>query len=619
MSRRFIITLHDLFMVGIAWGLAFLIRYNFSMPPEAVASLLAGLPVVVVAQGIILRITGLYRGLWRFASIPDIWNITRAVVLGSLVAGLALFLFNRLQAVPRSTFILYPLFLTFLLSAPRLIYRMWKEHGLRLHNVAGRKRALILGAGASGEMLVRDMFRDTGYLPIGFLDDNPRLRRGKVRGIPILGTIDALARVAEDIAPEVLIIAMPSANNDQMRRVVDICERSGIPFRTLPRMQDLVSGRASLSELRNVAIEDLLGREPVSLDWQSISQGVAGKTVLVTGGGGSIGSELCRQIARLGPSSLVVLEHSEFNLYNIEMELCSKYPQLKLHACLGNVCDEATANHVMAAHRPDVVFHAAAYKHVPILEGQAREAVLNNVFGTRNMAAAAGHYGCGTFVLISTDKAVNPTNVMGASKRIAELYCQAMNARSQTRFITVRFGNVMGSAGSVIPLFQKQIDAGGPVTVTHEAVSRYFMTIPEACLLIMQSGVMGQGGEIFVLNMGEPVRIRYLAEQMIRLSGKSPDEDIKIVYTGLRPGEKLHEELFYDEERLTDTGHAKIMLARPRDMDWTQLNRSIDALYEACLLYDEAQIAKLIKDVVPELHQSQVAPGNVIQFKQAQA
>ena len=332
MSRRFIIALHDLCMVAIAWGLAYLIRYNFAMPHDAVVSLLAGLPVVVIAQGIILRITGLYRGLWRFASIPDFWNITRAVVLGSLVAGVSLFLLNRLHGVPRSTLILYPLLLTFLLSAPRLVYRMWKEHGLRLYDVGGRKRALILGAGASGEMLARDMLRDTGYLPVGFLDDNPRLRRGKVRGISILGTIDALPSVAEDFAPEVLIIAMPSANNDQMRRVVEICDRSGIPFRTLPRMQDLVSGRASLSELRNVAIEDLLGREPVALDWQSISQGLAGKTVLVTGGGGSIGSELCRQIARLGPASLVLLEHSEFNLYNIEMELRSKHPQLKLNA-----------------------------------------------------------------------------------------------------------------------------------------------------------------------------------------------------------------------------------------------------------------------------------------------
>ena len=407
MSRRFIIALHDLCMVAIAWGLAYLIRYNFAMPPDAVVSLLAGLPVVVIAQGIILRITGLYRGLWRFASIPDFWNITRAVVLGSLVAGVSLFLLNRLHGVPRSTLILYPLLLTFLLSAPRLVYRMWKEHGLRLYDVGGRKRALILGAGASGEMLARDMLRDTGYLPVGFLDDNPRLRRGKVRGISILGTIDALPSVAEDFAPEVLIIAMPSANNDQMRRVVEICDRSGIPFRTLPRMQDLVSGRASLSELRNVAIEDLLGREPVALDWQSISQGLAGKTVLVTGGGGSIGSELCRQIARLGPASLVLLEHSEFNLYNIEMELRSKHPQLKLNACLGNVCDEVSVDHVMSVYHPRWSFTPPPTSTCRYSRGRPARRCSTTYSAPATWRGARTH-GCGTFVLISTDKAVKP-------------------------------------------------------------------------------------------------------------------------------------------------------------------------------------------------------------------
>ena len=618
MNRRIFIALHDLLMVVVAWSLAYLTRYNFSISADAFSSLLSSLPIVVVAQGLGLRMTGLYRGLWRFASIPDFWNITKAVIFGSLISGLVLFLFNRLEGVPRSTLILYPLFLTFLLSAPRLIYRMWKEHGLRLHNVEDRKRALILGAGAGGEMLARDMLRDDGYLPVGFLDDNLRLKRAKIRGIPVLGVINSLPQAIKAVSPDVLIIAMPSATTAQMQRIVEICEGSGLPFRTLPRIQDIVSGRSSINELREVAIEDLLGREPVSLDWQRVSQGLAGKRVLITGGGGSIGSELCRQIARMGPSKLVLLEQSEFNLYNIEMELQQAYPQLKLYACLGSVCDEATVNHVLAVHRPEVIFHAAAYKHVPILEGQAREAVSNNVFGTRTMAMAADRHGCGTFVLISTDKAVNPANVMGASKRIAELYCQAMNGRSNTSFITVRFGNVLGSAGSVIPLFQKQIDAGGPVTVTHPEVTRYFMTIPEACLLIMQSCVLGQGGEIFVLDMGESVKICYLAEQMIRLSGKVPQEDIEIVYSGLRPGEKLFEELFYDEEHLTKTEHAKILLAHPHAVEWLQLNQSINALYNACQLYDETQIEKLIKTIVPELHQAQIASDNIVPFKQAQ-
>jgi len=619
MTRRFIITLHDLFMVGIAWCLAYLIRYNFAMPDAAVAALLASLPVVVVAQGVVLRITGLYRGLWRFASVPDFWNIIRAVAGGSLVAGLALFLVNRLEGVPRSALVLYPVFLTLLLSVPRLSYRMWKEHGLNVINMSGRRRALILGAGASGEMLARDMLRDDGYLPVGFLDDNRKLRRAKVRGIPVLGTIQDLPQVIRDIAPDVVIIAMPSVTNAQMQRVVEVCEGCGLPFRTLPRMQDLVSGRSGIKELREVAIEDLLGREPVSLDWQGISQGIAGKVVLVSGGGGSIGGELCRQIGRFGPSALVLLEQCEFNLYNIEMELRRLYPQLKLHPCLGNVCDEATVEHVLGRHRPQIIFHAAAYKHVPILEGQAREAVINNVMGTKTIATAADRHGCGTFVLISTDKAVNPTNVMGASKRIAELYCRTINERSATRYITVRFGNVLGSAGSVIPLFQKQIDGGGPVTVTHPEVTRYFMTIPEACQLIMQSAALGEGGEIFVLDMGEPVKIGYLAEQMIRLSGKVPHEDIEIVYTGLRPGEKLYEELFYEEERLSNTEHAKILLARHRDIEWEQLKQSVHALEEACHLYDEGRIATLIKTIVPELHETATAPDNVIRFKQVNA
>ncbi len=618
-NRRLAIAVHDLSMVLLAWSAAYLVRHSFSFQAFEGAAFMQILAVVVAAQGLVLWWTGLYRGLWRFASVPDLWNILRAAVIGGLAVSLALFLFNRLDGVPRTTLALYPLFLVFLLGAPRLIYRVWKDRSLNLSVAPECKRVLILGAGRAGEMLARDMRRDNECVPVGFLDDNPQLKGAKVHGIPVFGALDQVARVVDDVGVDVVVIAVPSANSVQVRRVVELCEQAGVVFRILPRMQDLVSGMVSVRDLREVAIDDLLGREPVSLDWRSISDGLAGKTVLISGAGGSIGSELCRQIARMGPASLVLFERGEFNLYSIEMELRREYPDLVLHACLGDVCDKVAVEYVLSKHRPEMIFHAAAYKHVPMLQSQAREGVRNNVLGTKTLALAADKYGCANFVMISTDKAVNPTNVMGASKRVAEIFCQMLDRRSSTRFITVRFGNVLGSAGSVVPLFQKQIAAGGPVTVTHAEITRYFMTIPEACQLIMQAGVMGQGGEIFVLNMGEPVKIGYLAEQMIRLSGKIPGEDVQIVYTGLRPGEKLYEELFYEQEGLTETGYDKIMLAQSREVDWGYLNETVDAMERASKDYDEAQFTPLLKLLVPEMGESPalpvVPPSNVVVLK----
>ncbi|MBI2779459.1 MAG: polysaccharide biosynthesis protein [Gammaproteobacteria bacterium] len=618
-NRRLAIAVHDLCMVLLAWSSAYLVRHSFSFQAVEGAAFMQMLVVVAAAQGLVLWWTGLYRGLWRFASVPDLWNILRAAVIGGLAVSLALFLFNRLDGVPRTTLALYPLFLVFLLGAPRLIYRVWKDRSLNLSSAPECKRVLILGAGRAGEMLARDMRRDNECVPVGFLDDNPQLKGAKVHGMPVLGTLDQVARVVDEMGVDVVVIAIPSANNAQVRRVVELCEQASVVFRILPRMQDLVSGMVSVRDLREVAIDDLLGREPVSLDWQSISNGLAGKTVLISGAGGSIGSELCRQIARLGPASLVLFERGEFNLYSIEMELRRTYPDLVLHACLGDVCDKVAVEYVVSKYCPEMIFHAAAYKHVPMLQSQAREGVRNNVLGTKTLALAADKYGCANFVMISTDKAVNPTNVMGASKRVAEIFCQMLDRRSSTRFITVRFGNVLGSAGSVVPLFQKQIAAGGPVTVTHPEITRYFMTIPEACQLIMQAGVIGQGGEIFVLDMGEPVKIGYLAEQMIRLSGKIPGEDVQIVYTGLRPGEKLYEELFYAQEGLTETGHDKIMLAQSRDVDWYYLNETVDAMEQASKDYDEAQFVPLLKLLVPEMGESPalpvVPPSNVVVLK----
>jgi FlaA1/EpsC-like NDP-sugar epimerase len=393
---------------------------------------------------------------------------------------------------------------------------------------------------------------------------------------------------------------MPSATGEEMRKLVQYCDEAGVPFQTVPSVDALVTGKVAINVLRDVSIEDILGRDPVSLDWDEIHHRLSEKTILVTGAGGSIGSELCRQVAALKPTNLVLLENSEFNLYALEMELRKRFPELKLTHCLGDVRDLVRVNQVFSSYRPDVVFHAAAYKHVPMLEDQVREAVKNNVLGTRTVALAADQYGASAFVLISTDKAVNPANVMGATKRIAEIFCQNLDTRSQTKFITVRFGNVLDSAGSVVPLFRRQIREGGPLTVTHADIERYFMTIPEAAQLILQASVLGRGGEIFVLDMGSPVPIKFLAEQMIRLSGKVPYQDIDIVITGLRPGEKLYEELFHDMERLERTAHAKIMLAHHRKVDWEVLSRAFDELQVCCEKPDTGRLLDLLTGLVPE-------------------
>jgi FlaA1/EpsC-like NDP-sugar epimerase len=396
-----------------------------------------------------------------------------------------------------------------------------------------------------------------------------------------------------------------------MRRIVEICEKSGVEFRTLPTLNDLGNKATRIDDMKRVVIDDLLGRDPISLEWDSIRVGLTGKRVMVTGGGGSIGSELCRQIARLNPVELIVVDNSEFALYRIDHELRSDFRDLIFHSILGDICDSATVEKVIGEFKPDMLFHAAAYKHLPILQTQVREAFRNNVIGTMRLAEAAERHGVGTFVLISTDKAVNPANIMGATKRVAEMFCQNMNSHSKTRYITVRFGNVLNSNGSVVPLFKEQIAKGGPVTVTHPEISRYFMTISEASQLIMQAAVLGGGGEIYVLDMGEPVKITYLAEQLIRLSGKVPGKDIQIVYTGLRPGEKLFEELFHELEPYEQTQHEKIFLAHPRQADWDNLGSALRDGEIAVKRYDTVRLKEILLLLVPELANTSIGdkPG----------
>jgi FlaA1/EpsC-like NDP-sugar epimerase len=604
---------HDMLMVPVAWFGALWLRFNFEAIPQAFLQMAtAWLPLVMGLQLAAFVYFGLYRGHWRFASMPDLVRIIKAVAVGGIAAMAIIFMFTRLEAMPRSLIPLYMLLLIFLLGGPRFLYRWFKER--KLYMGTG-KRVLIVGAGRGGEMLVRDMLRDPDSLqPVAFVDDDPRKRGIDIHGVRVAGSCALIPALVDELDIDMIIIAMPSASSRQIRYVVELCESAHVAFRMLPKMADLIAGRVSTGALREVSIEDLLGRDPVSLDLPAIRAGLAGKCILISGGGGSIGSELCRQVARLAPARLVVLDHSEFNLYKIDFELNRHFPSIEIVSILGDVTDATTVEHVFDQHRPAVVLHAAAYKHVPLLEPQVREAIHNNVVGTKTIADAASRFGCEIFVMVSTDKAVNPANIMGASKRIAEIYCQNLSQHSSTRYITVRFGNVLGSAGSVVPLFMEQIQQGGPVTVTHPEITRYFMTIPEASQLILQAGVMGKGGEIYVLDMGQPVKIIYLAEQMIRLSGLEPGKDIEIKFTGLRPGEKLYEELFHEKEALVSTAHSKILLAKHRGWDWDNLQNLLGSIGTACQSYDEDTIRELIHRFVPELTPpvSEAKASNVI-------
>jgi FlaA1/EpsC-like NDP-sugar epimerase len=606
--------IHDLITVPVAWLLAYWLRFNLGeIPDPYLERALIALPLVMLLQGGVFWLFGLYRGVWRFASLPDLMRIAKAVLAGTALVFFVLFVFNRMEGVPRSVPVLYLVLQTILLAGPRLIYRWIKDHRLALRE---GQRVLIVGAGRAGEMLARDMLRDPQlpYHPVAFVDDKLRRRGGEVHGIQVRGSTNEIPELAESLSVDLIMLAIPSASAREMQRLVDLCEQAGKPFRTVPQLQNLMEGQVSISQVRPVSIEDLLGRNPVQLDWDGIRRALAERVVLVTGGGGSIGSELCRQIARSRPRRLLIADNSEYNLYRIDMELHAAHPQVDIECRLLDVTDATAVRGLFERERPQVVFHAAAYKHVPLLEHQVRAAIRNNVLGTEMVARAADEWSCEEMVLISTDKAVNPTNIMGATKRVAEILCQALGRQSETRFETVRFGNVLGSAGSVVPLFQAQIERGGPVTVTHPEIERYFMTIPEACQLIMQAAAIGRGGEIFVLDMGEPVQISYLAEQMIRLSGKLPGEDIDIEYVGLRPGEKLFEELFYESEDLAGTDHPKIRVARRgAELAPGLLETQIEALRAGVLACDEDAMREALRVLLPEWQDGPAAdppPGN---------
>jgi FlaA1/EpsC-like NDP-sugar epimerase len=597
--RSILALLHDVSAVAVAWLAAYWLRFNLDIPANYLEQAVTMLPWILPVNLTIFWLTGLYRGIWRYSSLHDLQRILLSVAAAALfvIAGIYI---SQKTPVPRSVLILYPMLLVGFMGGSRLLYRVWKERSLYGGMRGTQKPVLVIGAGDAAADLLRELARSVDWHVVGLLDDSRTKRGLQINGVRVLGEIDQVGSIARSLEVSNAIVAMPGATAANRRRAMELAAAAGLTVLTVPAFSDLLSGKFAISQVRAVELEDLLGRDRIELDEAGLHRLLAGKSILVTGAGGSIGSELCRQIVRFGPRRLVFVEQSELALYSIEQEFAGQ----PVTCVMGDVKDAARMDAVFAEYRPDVVFHAAAYKHVPLMErANAWEAVKNNVQGTLNVARAALACGSGEFVLISTDKAVNPTNVMGASKRLAEMACQAVQAQAAaTRFVMVRFGNVLGSSGSVIPRFREQIAKGGPVTVTHPDIIRYFMLIPEAAQLVLQAGLMAareaEGGRVFVLDMGEPVKIVDLARDMIRLSGFA-DEEIKIEFTGLRPGEKLYEELLADGESTLPTPHPKLRIARPSaapDREWlAELELWLTAPWR-----DEADVKEGLGRWVPE-------------------
>lgn len=598
--RTIILMAVDAGMVMLASFFGLFIRFDLSLekiPLEYVRTVLSYLPFYIAATLAVFFLFRMYATMWSVAGIREVIRILGACGLASLiqVAGMVLLQHH----IPRSYYFLSFATLYVGVVLVRLSYRICGviRPGL---SVRGGKRILIAGAGSSGAVILKEL--TTSRLAEGhvvcFVDDD-RNKVGKyLNGVPIAGTREDIPGLAEKYQVDEIYIAMPAASARQRKEIIEICRKTGCGVKTLPGIYQLLNGEVSVARLREVEIEDLLGREPIRVDLDEIMGYVSGRVVLVTGGGGSIGSELCRQVAAHGARQLIIFDVYENNAYDIQLELREKYPGLNLVVLIGSVRNTHRMESVFEKYRPDIVYHAAAHKHVPLMEDSPCEAIKNNVFGTYKTAKAADRYGVQKFVLISTDKAVNPTNIMGASKRMCEMVVQMMDARSKTDFVAVRFGNVLGSNGSVIPLFKRQIEQGGPVTVTHPDIIRYFMTIPEAVSLVLQAGAYAKGGEIFVLDMGEPVKILDLAENLIRLSGYKPGEDIKIEFTGLRPGEKLYEELLMDEEGLQETPNRLIHIGRPIKFDTEEFEEQLADLY-VDVNQDPGNIRELVKKIIP--------------------
>jgi FlaA1/EpsC-like NDP-sugar epimerase len=586
--RRLMVFSGDVVLIATAFTLSFLFRFDFNLPVGMRSLFWQGLCVVILIKPLVFCCAGFYRNLWQYASLQDAVKIFKVVSISSVIAAFVIEFFRHFAPFPRSIIAMDCILLLFLVSISRLGWRVYRGCPLAAKGVK-RHRALIVGAGEAGSLLLKEIKRQSGsdYDVVGFVDDDDAKQGMLLNGFPVLGKLAQLQSLVEKFGIEEIIIAIPSARGKVLRNIVESCKKMGVRFTTLPTIGDIIDGKISVSQIKDVEIGDLLGREAVVINEDSLRNYLTDKKVLVSGAAGSIGSEICRQVARLKPDKLILLDNAETPLFYIERELAAKYPDIKLIPLIRDIRNKEKIEILFDEFMPDVVFHAAAYKHVPMMEYNSTEAVSNNIGGTRIMADAAHRFGVKDFVMISTDKAVNPTNVMGASKRVAEIYIQALSGNSATNFTTVRFGNVLGSNGSVIPLFMEQIKNGGPVTVTDPNIVRYFMTIPEATLLVLQAGYLGKGGEIFVLDMGEPVRIKDLAEELIKLSGLTPYEDIDIVFTGLRPGEKLYEELLMEGEGIMPTAHEKIRVAAAVETDLRFIRTEVDLLLR---LADEADI-----------------------------
>jgi FlaA1/EpsC-like NDP-sugar epimerase len=583
---------------ALAWIGLFWLRYNLELHEPQVSDMLKTLAWVLPLQAGIFLAFGLYRGLWRFASLPDLQRIVLAVGLGAVAVPVVLVMLQLTSVVPRSVLILYPPVLILLMAGSRFTYRVWKEHRLYSPLAALGEPVLILGAGEAGARLAKELTHSRKWRIAGLLDDNPAKQGRLLRNISVLGPIAELPLWAKRFGVRTVILALPSAAHGVRRRVAELCAAAGVEALTVPSYDDLISGRSQLTTIRHVELDDLLGRDPVVLDSAGLGEWLGGRVVMVTGAGGSIGAELCRQIARFRPARLVLLDLSEFGLYQVQQALQDDFPELPLVTLVGDVKHVALIDQVLASERPSVLFHAAAYKHVPLMEERnAWQAVRNNAWGTWVLAHAALAACVEKFVLVSTDKAVNPTNVMGASKRMAEMVCQSLQ-NGTTQFVIVRFGNVFGSTGSVIPRFQEQIARGGPVTVTHPSITRYFMSLSEATQLLLQAGLMGKGGEVLLLDMGEPVRIVDLARDMIRLSGADPDR-IRIAFTGLRPGEKLFEEPLATGEATLPTPHPKLRIAQARPGNRDAVDQMV-AWLERDRAAGEGEVRVWLKNWIPE-------------------
>lgn len=614
-----IILCADILLFSVSWYSAFSLRFNFNIPVNSMEIAVRLLPVIIIIKIIIFYYFNLYQGMWRYTSIRDLSNIIKASVASSLMIIFFIIFSRNFTGFSRSVFVIDSILTILFISSVRVGARLYfetinkkeSEHTL-INRLFQKKRIaatnlLIIGAGDSGEKIFREIRdnRNLKYNVVAFIDDN-YVKQGKmIHGIPVMGTINELGFVADKRNVQEILIAVPSASSEQMRIMVDHCKESGIAFKTLPGMGELIDGRVTINAIRDVAYRDLLGREVVHIEGERIRECLENSCVLITGAGGSIGSDLCRQICRFKPEILILYEQAESPLYDIDLELKKNFPYIKIVPVLGDIRNKQRLYNVFNTRKPKIVFHAAAYKHVPMLEIQPWEAVLNNIGGTKNVIEISKKFQVERFVLVSTDKAVRPTSIMGATKRVAELLIQCQNGiatevRNSTRFIAVRFGNVVGSVGSVVPLFKKQIAYGGPVTITHPEVTRYFMTIPEATRLILQACAMGKGYETFILKMGTPVKIADMAQDLIRLSGFEPDLDIKIEYIGLRPGEKLFEELITEGENIIPTDHKKIMVLSSTICDKMPLNENIDKIIKFAEKQDDQNIRRMLKKIVPE-------------------